>query len=160
VLQRAALGVSLGWQPSRRDSLGIFVAGVTDDGPADKAGLVEGDRLVAINGQDLRVPREDAGDAAAAQARVSRLNRVLRGIKAGDDVELRVLGGGKVRTVKVKTVRAADLGEGRNWSFGPMIEGFVMPPTPPMPPRVPGVRFFDDDGGRVRVTVPRSRITI
>src|SRR5579862_1338700 len=50
---RAALGVSLSSTGSKRDTLGVFVSGVTEDGPADKAGIVEGDRIAGINGVDL-----------------------------------------------------------------------------------------------------------
>ena len=116
---RAAIGVSLLGEPSRRDSAGVFVSAVTTDGPAEKAGIVEGDRIAAINGQDLRVAREDAGDAAAARARASRLQRALGELKPGDEVELRVVTAGRGRTVKVKTVSANELA-GRGMIGQPM----------------------------------------
>lgn len=158
--QRAVLGVSLGGQPSRRDTAGVFVSAVSPDGPAEKAGLVEGDRIAAINGQDLRVPRDDAGDAGAAQARVARLTRVLRGVTVGDEVELRVQSGGRTRTLKVKTARASELGDAGEFRFVPGLDDIKMPLLAPMPPRPPRVRFFDDDGGRLRVNVSRGRMTI
>lgn len=157
--QRAVIGVSLGAQASRRDTAGVFISAVTEDGPADKAGVMEGDRVAAINGQDVRVSRDDAGDEAAAQARIARFTRILRNVKPGDDVELRVVSGGRQRTVKVKTVRASELGDAGMTFAMPRVEGFVMPSLP-TPPRAPVIRFFDDDAGRVRVRMQRGRMTI
>lgn len=106
--ERAVIGVMLGATPSARDTLGVFVQGVTAGGPAERAGIVEGERIAAINGQDLRVPKADAGDEVAQSARAARLTRVLRGVKAGDEVELRVVVAGRSRTVKVRTAKAGD----------------------------------------------------
>ncbi len=106
---RSVLGVSLGGSGSRRDTLGILVVGVTDSGPAANAGIDEGDRIAAVNGTDLRVQREDAGDVVASNARQHRFSRVMEKVKPGDDVELRVYGMGQARTVHVKAVRARDL---------------------------------------------------
>ena len=106
---RAALGLSLGGTASRRDTLGVLIIGVTTDGPAEKAGLVEGDRIARINDIDLRVPREDAGDAALSRARVSRLTREIGKLKVGDAVTLSVWSGGRQRDVRITTVRAGEL---------------------------------------------------
>src|SRR6185437_16101500 len=51
---RAALGMSIGINGTERDTLGVFVMGVDDDGPAAKAGIQEGSRIVSINGVDVR----------------------------------------------------------------------------------------------------------
>ncbi|MDX2184815.1 MAG: PDZ domain-containing protein [Gemmatimonadaceae bacterium] len=163
---RAVLGVSLGSEPSKRDTLGIFVQGVTSDGPAEKAGLVEGVRIAAINGQDLRVAREDAGDPSVAQAKVTRLQRVLRGLKAGDDVELRVVEAGRSRTVKVKTAKASELSSAFDQ---PVIESMRIPlprvPMPPMPPSFDGetIRSELSRGLRAlprRIEINRGRVSI
>jgi serine protease Do len=106
---RAALGISLGGNGSRRDTLGVLVVGVSDDGPAAKAGVDEGDRVAAINGVDLRVASEDAGDGQATSARINRLNREMEKVKAGDAVELRVYSGGQVKTVRVEAVKASEI---------------------------------------------------
>jgi serine protease Do len=98
---RALLGVSLGTSASVRDTLGVFVAGVTAGGAADQAGIIEGDRIASINGVDLRVPREDAGDARMAEARMDRLQRELGKVEPGAVVTLRVISGGRSREVKV-----------------------------------------------------------
>jgi S1-C subfamily serine protease len=121
---RAVIGIGLGGSGSKRDTLGVFVTGITTGGPAELAGIVEGDRLQSINGVDLRVPGEDAGDWGASSARVRRLQRTLGDVKAGDEVTLRVYSGGRTREVRVKTVRAEDLREESRGGFfmsdGPM----------------------------------------
>jgi len=141
---RAVLGVGLGSTGSKRDSLGVFVSSVTEGGPADKAGIMEGDRIAAIDGTDLRVPREDAGDGMVGSARMSRLQRALRGKKPGDDVSLRVWSGGRWRDVKVKPVKASELpGADNEYRFftgdapGEFMFRTPMPPMPPMPAMAP-----------------------
>ena len=113
---RAVLGISLGGNGSRRDTLGVLVVGVANDGPAARAGIDEGDRVSAINGVDLRVASEDAGDWQASNARINRLNREMEKVKAGDAVELRVYSGGQVKTVRVESAKASDV-EGRGFFF-------------------------------------------
>jgi predicted metalloprotease with PDZ domain len=129
---RAVLGISLGGNGSRRDTLGVLVVGVANEGPAAKAGIDEGDRVAAINGVDLRVASEDAGDWQASNARINRLYRAMESVKAGDAVELRVYSSGQTKTVRVEAAKASDV-EG---------EGF----------------FFDGNAlGRFRsITVPRA----
>jgi predicted metalloprotease with PDZ domain len=113
---RAVLGLSLGGQGSRRDTLGVLVVGVANEGPAAKSGIDEGDRLAAINGVDLRVASEDAGDWQASSARINRLNREMEKVKAGDAVELRVYSAGQTRTVRVESVKASEI-EGEGFFF-------------------------------------------
>lgn len=142
-MDRASLGISLGGGGSVRDTLGIFVASVTHDGPAEKAGIIEGDRIASINGVDLRVPREDAEDWQAASVRARRLTRELEKVKAGDQVELRVIRAGQARTIQVKTVAARDLAGSRGGTFyfgggaGMRAFDFAVPPAPPVPPVAP-----------------------
>lgn len=161
---RAVLGIEVNATGSRRDTLGILINTVSENGPAEKAGLVEGDRIASINGTDLRVRGEDVGDDEISGVMVSRFQRVMRGVKAGDRVELRIVSGGQSRTVTVQTGRAADVYKDRDGRFrmfmptmdfdGPAMA--PMPPMPPMPavpavPAVPRVRVWsgwmdeDDD---------------
>jgi S1-C subfamily serine protease len=134
---RAALGVSVGSHGSRRDTLGVFVMEVDDDGPAAKAGIVEGNRIAAINSVDLRVSRDDAGDGMISSVKVQRLHRELEKLKPGDEVELRVYGDGRTRTLKVKTVALSSFSRRSSFRFGPgEIELPFMPPMPPMMPRI------------------------
>jgi S1-C subfamily serine protease len=122
---RASLGIGLGSSGSRRDTLGILVSSVIDDGPAAKAGLIEGDRIQSINGVDLRVPGEDAGDWAMSSSRVRRLTREMEKAKPGDEVELRVYSGGSVKTVRIKTVSASDIPHSNSFFFGDMPGGVM-----------------------------------
>jgi hypothetical protein len=55
-----------------------------------RPGIVEGDRVNAINGVSLRVATEDAGDPYMSSTRINRYRRELGKVKIGDDVELRV----------------------------------------------------------------------
>lgn len=131
---RAVLGISLGSTGSKRDTLGVLIMGLDDEGPAVRAGIEEGNRIAAINGVDLRVPRDDAGDPELASARVRRLHRELEKVRPGDEVTLRLYSGGRTRDVRVKTVAASSLPRRRSMFFGG--EPFVVP-VPPIAPRAP-----------------------
>ena len=133
---RAALGVGIGSSGSRRDTLGILIASVFEDSPAEKAGLIEGDRIQSINGVDLRVPAEDAGDWGMSSARARRLTRELEKVKPGDDVELRVYSGGTTKSVRLKAVKSSDLKEHGGFFFGDMPGAMAFPRTPMVRPRV------------------------
>ncbi len=117
---RAALGIGIGTSGSRRDTSGVLIGSVVDDGPADKARIEEGDRIASINGVDLRVPTADAGDVAVSSSRIRRLYRELEDVKPGDQVELRLIRGGQARTVQVTAVAQKDLprGSGSYFFFG------------------------------------------
>jgi serine protease Do len=105
----AAVGMALGGTGSKRDTLGVFVMSVDEGGPAEKAGIIEGMRIQAVNGIDLRIPSADAGDQALVGARARRLQREIESLKPGDQVELKVYSAGSMRTLKVTTVKASDL---------------------------------------------------
>jgi serine protease Do len=150
---RPVIGLSLSATGSRRDTLGMLVVRVTTDGPAEKAGIVEGDRVSAINGVSLRVAAEDAGDGYMSSARMNRYRRELGKVSLAEDVELRVLSGGQSKTVKVKPVRAGDLPRDRNGVMiigdGSIGIGDVFPGLPAIsiPSIAPGRgRVFEFDG--------------
>lgn len=105
---RAMLGISTG-SSGKRDTLGLFIESITDGSPADKAGLEEGNRIASINGVNLKVAREDAGEPDMSGAMTNRLVREMHKVKAGDEVTLQVWGDGHYKAVKVKTVAAKDL---------------------------------------------------
>jgi predicted metalloprotease with PDZ domain len=141
---RPALGVSLGGAVTKRDTLGVFISAVTPDGPAEKAGVVEGDRIARINGVDLRVAGPDAGDAELSRAHMNRFSRELEKVKAGDVVTLTVVSGGRSRDVKVTAIKASDLPRSDN-EF--LFDGgsFTMPRMlmPDMKEMMPGgIRMF------------------
>jgi S1-C subfamily serine protease len=131
---RPALGFGLGSTGSRRDTLGVLVMSVPDSTPAARAGLEEGNRIAAINGVNLRVAPEDAGDAWLASAKANRLQREIQALKPGDDVTLRVYANGQFRDVHMKVARAGDLPRRANRM---MFLGDMMGPMPPVPPIPP-----------------------
>ncbi len=110
--KRAALGVQVSPTGTRRDTLGVFISRVTPEGPAEKAGIVEGERIVSINGVDLRVDAADAEDSYAANLASRRLTRELQKLSPGNRVSLRVWSGGRVRDVQVTAGRASELRDG------------------------------------------------
>ncbi len=128
---RPTLGLGIGSSGSKRDTLGVFVMWVEDGGPAAKAGIEEGQRIAAINGVDLRVAHDDAGDDFVSGARASRFERELGKVNPGEVVDLRVVANGQTRTVKVTTVAGSELPRhGRSMTIirdGTMIHG----PFPP-----------------------------
>lgn len=155
---RAVVGFTFGGGASKRDSLGVFVATVKEGGPAEKAGILEGARIAAINGVDLRVAKDDAGDQYMASAKANRFRRIMRDVKPGDNVELRVYMNGQTRAVTVKTGNYEDVygrSEGNTFYFGDGAFGGNMdihmpkfaprPPSTPRPPMLPGrVRILDE----------------
>jgi S1-C subfamily serine protease len=149
---RAAIGVNLGSSGSKRDTLGVLITWIDDNGPAAKAGLEEGNRIAGIGSVDLRVSREDAGDELISGVKVQRLQRELQKLKPGDEVDLRVYGDGRFRTVKVKTVEMSSLNRGRRGFYYSLPGGgaIAIPRTPPVPmaPLAPGVI-----GRTIRVTM-------
>ena len=130
---RPTLGLSIGANGSKRDTLGVFVAAVVDGGPAAKAGIEEGFRIQSINGVDLRVAREDAGDASIASVKMRRLSRELQELKVGEAVEIRVYGNGQARTVRATPVRSGELPRGARTSViigdGALMPSIVFPPV-------------------------------
>jgi S1-C subfamily serine protease len=169
---RAVLGFSLNSSGNKRDTLGVLIAGLDEDGPAEKAGLIEGDRVAAVNGTDLRVKHDDVGDDFVSNAMVSRFQRVMRNVKPGDKVELRVYSGGQTKTVTVTAARAADIykeGErgfrmmmpGGAFRMAPMATMPPMPPMPAMPPRPADGAYWMETPAPVIAPMPmriRSRI--
>jgi serine protease Do len=105
---RATLGLQLASTGSRRDTIGVFVIGVDETGPAAKAGIEEGSRIASINNVDVRASRAE-DESAFRTSSVSRLEREVSRLKPGDDATLRVYFNGQYRNVTLKTVRSADL---------------------------------------------------
>src|SRR3982750_405439 len=59
---RAALGINTSSTGTLRDTLGLLVSSVMRGGPAEKAGLEEGNRIASINGVNLRSNKADLED--------------------------------------------------------------------------------------------------
>ena len=136
---RAALGFNIGSTGSRRDSLGVLVMSVSDSSPAAKAGIEEGNRIAAINGVNLRVAREDAGDRSLGSLKAQRLQREIGALKQGDNVTLTVYSNGQFRDVTLQAVRAGDLprSSGSMFMFDGMVGEAPMMPAMPMMPKLP-----------------------
>ena len=108
-MNRATLGLMLGGSPTKRDTLGVFVEGVAEDGPAERAGIFEGHRIAYINNVDVRASAADAGDAYLSSVGQHRLMRAMRDIAPGNTVTLRVWTGSGYRDVQVTTAKYADV---------------------------------------------------
>ena len=120
---RRVLGVGFAQRGTMRDTAGLLITSLTDGGAAEKAGLMEGDRVVSVDGVDLRVPSADAGSPDGVTARISRLRRALDAASDSQPVRLEVVSEGRRRTVSVIPTR--DTGWG-NWSFSPgQMEGMA-----------------------------------
>jgi predicted metalloprotease with PDZ domain len=149
---RATLGLSVRATGSARDTLGVFVQAVAPDGPAERAGIVEGTRIAAVNGVDLRVSRADVEDRMVGRAKASRLGRELEKVKPGEEVELRVWANGQYRTTKVRAARAGDVYKDGEWGAGMFEPLFEFAPTPRVrvtpgaTPRPPRTRLIVPDG--------------
>lgn len=148
--ERATLGLRIGTTGSARDTLGVFVMGLVDNGPAAKAGIEEGSRIASINGVDVRGRRSGEDEDMMRSSGVSRLEREISRLKPGDDATLRVYYNGQYRNVTVKSVRMGDLPR-RGTHISIMgDDNMWVPPMPPMPPRI------EIDGPRIGEEVRRA----
>jgi predicted metalloprotease with PDZ domain len=154
---RGMVGLSIGAAGNARDTLGLFVSSVVTGGPAEKAGIIEGERIAAVNGVDVRIPREDVEDAQSASARADRFVREVQKVAPGQTVSLRVYGNGRYRDVSVTAVRASDLPSS---GFGLRIgdgEIRIMTPSGPRPPRATWTPAPPGEG-EVRIIQPDGRV--
>lgn len=108
-MKRAALGLELRPTGTRRDTLGVFIAAVTRGGPAETAGIVEGDRIAAINGVDVRSAAGDIDDPYTNGIASHRMTREIQKLTPGARVALRVYSGGRFRDVTVTAGRASEV---------------------------------------------------
>ncbi len=106
---RAALGINTSSTGTLRDTLGLLVSSVMRGGPAEKAGLEEGNRIASINGVNLRSTKADLEDYENAGTLNRRLVRELEKVKPGDEVDLRVYRGGRTEALKVRTISSDSL---------------------------------------------------
>ena len=70
-----------------KDAKGALVAGLSDDGPAAKAGVKSGDAILAVNGQSIGEAKELSRDIAA--------------LKPGDKATLSVWRDGQTKTIDI-----------------------------------------------------------
>jgi hypothetical protein len=157
LMKKPAIGVQLNATGSVRDSIGVFVSHVAPNGPAEKAGIIEGDRIVSVNGVDLRLNSADAGDSYAAELPIRRLSREVGKLTPGSVATLRVWSGGRVRDVPVTVGRASDLREaGRFGYLDGMPRGMIF-----SGPDMDGLRMQLRDLPRMRLEemrIPRMKL--
>ncbi|MDB4900431.1 MAG: hypothetical protein JWN53_2239 [Gemmatimonadetes bacterium] len=114
---RAMFGITLALSGNERDTLGALVSGVVRNSPADKSGIDQGNRIVVINGTEIRTDPADVGrDGDDALQR--RIVKALRGVHAGDEVALRVYSGSRTRMVNVAALVDGPAAEPRVVSQG------------------------------------------
>jgi predicted metalloprotease with PDZ domain len=106
---RPTLGLNLASTGSARDTIGVFVMGVEDGGPAAKAGIEEGSRIASINGVDLKGRKVEDEDWVFRRSNVTKLGDEVSRLKAGDVADLRVYYNGQYRSVKVTVGKMGDL---------------------------------------------------
>ena len=143
--KRAALGLELRTTGTKRDTLGVFVEAVTPKGPAESAGIIEGDRIASINGVDLRTSAADTEDSYTSGLAAHRLSREVQKLAPGARVTLRIYSGGRFRDVQVTAGRASDVMRlGNRFRFGgPGARGmmeFDGPGTMMLGPEMPMLR--------------------
>ena len=103
----ALLGMNVSASGTDRDTLGLLISNIARGGPADQAGVDEGNRLAAINGVSTRIDGESVGQRDATDGVFKRLARELSALRSGDDVTLKLFGAGRFRTVTLHPVIAA-----------------------------------------------------
>lgn len=158
MMNRATLGISLGGAAHKRDTLGVFVEAVAENGPAERAGIYEGHRIAFINNIDVRASAADAGDPYLSSVGRHRLVRAMRDVNAGSTVSLRVWTGSGYRDVQVTAGRFADVYENQRVG-GMYFDGPGVAFTAPMAGMHmdgPMLRHLELSPSRVRVAEPRN----
>jgi S1-C subfamily serine protease len=159
VTARASIGATIGGSNSSRDTLGVFVASVVEQGPLAKAGIYEGSRIASINGVDVRVSAADAGDELIATTRVNRLMRAIEKLEPGAKVELRIWQNGQYRNVTVEAAKRSDVYKddpmGGSFFFNDGTGSFNLRGLDQLGHRLNAIKLFPDgQPPRVRIEPP------
>jgi len=145
---RPRIGVRVGIAAdAEKDKIGARIEAVTEDGPAAKAGLKEGDIVTRFNGVALGGLKADDDDESGPGAKLISL---AQKVDPGDTVEVEYRRGSDNRKAKIV---ASDLGTfsmGRGWKMRmPDMHGMVMPRMEGLPRMFEGgpgeFRFFSRD---------------
>ena len=105
MMPRAMLGIRLALSPPDEDAQGVEVQGVTSDGPADEAGIREGDVITSLNGQDLLEPLDSDLEERVDPDRSlpgQRLMLLARELEPGEEVTVEYLRDGQAASVTVE----------------------------------------------------------
>jgi S1-C subfamily serine protease len=100
------LGLGVSFSGTDRDTLGVLVASITPGGPAEQAGINQGNRLAEINGVNLRLDAADVGQPGASDLVFRRLSRAMRAVRSGGEISVRAYSGGRYRSVTIQTTKA------------------------------------------------------
>ncbi|MEW5702345.1 MAG: PDZ domain-containing protein [Candidatus Zixiibacteriota bacterium] len=103
-----------------KDVEGVFVSGVIEDSPADKAGIKKGDVIIRFDGKDTPT--------------TSRLTRLIEWSDPGETKEIVVLRGGKEMPLKVEITANKDREREFEWITEPPDVDMEVP-EPPAAPR-------------------------
>jgi hypothetical protein len=103
---RPRLGITVsGEQDDAIDAQGARVGSVMEEGPAEEAGLREGDIITAVDGQSLLQPLEpdvEQGFDLDQSVPVQRLLAIASRLEPGESVEVRYLREGQPQTAMVE----------------------------------------------------------
>lgn len=124
---RAHLGVTVSaTQDASADAKGAKVQSVLDDGPADEAGIHQGDIITRIDGRSLFDPLDpsvEKGFDLDQSIPVQRLLAIAHGLQPDTTVEVEYMRDGKPHTTTVTTKRLD------SWSVvgtGPVFDGRIL----------------------------------
>ncbi len=123
--QRGRLGVFLdGTQGEEFDAVGARVTSVVSGGPADDAGIQDGDIILSVGGKSVLQPLDDQAaeeDLESGESvPVQRLIHLARGLKSGEEVEIRYRRGDQEGTATLTVGEAMGA-----FDFGTMAEPFI-----------------------------------
>jgi len=133
------LGLSLTMSGTARDTLGLLVAAVSLGGPAERAGIVQGNRVAELAGVSLRVDPSDIGQRGIEDQMARRLARALRSLQSGEETSVRIITGTRERSVQVTvgTMGVANVAasprDGAPLSPAPIVNTILPQPTPTAP---------------------------
>jgi PDZ domain len=136
---RPRIGVTVGIQADKdADKIGARIADVTPDGPADKAGLKEGDIITRFNGVALGGLKADDDDQSGPGQKLVELAHKL---DAGDTVQVEYRRGTDSRKATLIAEDLSGMAMRRFRVDGPEMRGMVLPRMEMTP------RFFENGPG-------------